>query len=161
MVPGEVQQRGAPSPSPLRVAHACLTRRSSPGSLSAHFLQVTTSSEKSSLVAIHHAPSSLIISSLYFVSSGHLKTSAVGVFVDCLALPTKRRVLWFCPFINLTFQNSTKYIVTISECHKGWAIVLRQPNAAHAITSPGGVSRWYLAKKHSHTPPLCGPEGRE
>lgn len=93
MVPGEVQQRGAPSPSPLRDAHACLTRRSSPGSLSAHFLQVATSSEKSSLVAIHHVPSSLIISSLYFVSSGHLKTSAVGVFVDCLALPTKRRVL--------------------------------------------------------------------
>lgn len=150
-----------PSPSPLRDSHACLALRSSPGSLSTHFLQVITSSEESSLVAIHHAPSSLIVPSLYFVSSGPLKTSAVGLFVDFLALPTKMSVLWFCPFINLTIQNSTEYTVTRSECHKGWAIVLRQPNDTCAITSPGGVSRWYLAKKHSHTPSLCCPEGRE
>lgn len=82
-----------PSPSPLQDSDACLALRSSPGSLSAHFLQVTTSSEESSLVAIHQEPSSLVVSSLYFVSSGHLKTLAVGVFVDYLALLTKMRVL--------------------------------------------------------------------
>lgn len=82
-----------PSPSPLRDSDACLALRSSPGSLSAHFLQVTASSEESSLVAIHQEPSSLVVSSLYFVSSSHLKTSTVGLFVDYLALPTKMRVL--------------------------------------------------------------------
>lgn len=92
-------------------------------------------------VSRHQEPSSLIVPCLC-VASCPLKSSAVWSFVGHPTLPTKIRVLWLCSLMTLTLQNSPKYAVTISECHRDERLCLgSQPTHALWLALRGTVDQ--------------------